>query len=94
VKKFSLTQSEIDNAQKTLSGNSYTIITRKQDSGKYLVSMVDCDTCRPVNDSFAMRIVNSKEMIPSAIKDINRMFDKLAYVSDFGKGMFDASRHR
>jgi len=93
-KKFILTQSELGRAQKLAGGISYTIVTRPQMDGTFLVAMVNCNTQKPIDAPYAHRFVKSRQEIPEAIKDINRMFDKMGYQPETGVGMFDASRHR
>lgn len=76
TKPFRLTQSEINRADTTPGGRLFTIISRKQDDGRWMVLPIDVATGLSMGDHF-IEWVDSKEGISKAAAEVNRWLSKM-----------------
>jgi hypothetical protein len=73
IKKIRITQSEIDNAEKSYgTGREYTIIRRPQPGGKYLIASINLET----NKIITSEIADTKDDVRKAVHEVNRWMDK------------------
>jgi hypothetical protein len=85
TKPFRLTKKEL---RRTDSESGYTIVSRRQPSGCYLVAAVVAETGLLVHDG-AYDVAVNKADVHRAVREVNRWFDKCGGST----AMTDASRH-
>lgn len=89
-KAFRLTQSEINRADRSVEGFPFTIISRPQTDGSYMVAAVNPDTGLLVF-SHAIEYAGDKSGVPDAVRRLNRNLDKNTGLST---NMTNRSRHQ
>jgi len=75
MKPFALREVEIVRADRSVPGRPFTIISRPQADGSYMVAAVDPDTGALVFDG-AVEMAGSKDEVPGAVQRLNRHLDK------------------
>jgi len=76
TKPFRLTPSEINRAEPAPNGRLFTIISRLQENGQWMVLPIDVATGLPVGEHFA-EWADSKEGLAAAAREVNRWLSKM-----------------